>query len=176
MDDKCWTYARRLGHSTQTTRAAARKNSSHNGLDTPGGSVVKKRVWEAESMRLRGFFGSLILLAGFAVIGQAAQIKGVLIDKAFSSQVEVRLVPGPRLEGGMIVAEAHTREDALKPESQKGGYGVFTWDNKFYAFDEAGNRMALEALKASKKLDDLEVEINGEIQGDKIKVTSLKLL
>jgi hypothetical protein len=120
--------------------------------------------------------GRLFLLAGFAALAQAAQIKGVLIDKAFSSQVEVRLVPGPRLEGGMIVAEAHTREDALKPESQKGGYGVFTWENKFYAFDEAGNRMALEALKASKKLDDLEVEINGEIQGDKIKVTSLKLL
>jgi hypothetical protein len=118
----------------------------------------------------------VFLLAGFAALAQAAQIKGVLIDKAFSSQVEVRLVPGPRLEGGMIVAEAHTREDALKPEGQKGGYGVFTWDNKFYAFDEAGNRMALEALKASKKLDDLEVEINGEIQGDKIKVASLKLL
>ena len=126
-------------------------------------------------MRLPGLCGRLVLLVGLATIGLAAQIKGVLIDKAFSSQVEVRLVPGPRLEGGMIVAEAHTREDALKPESQKGGYGVFTWDNKFYPFDEAGNRMALEAIKASKKLDDLEVEVTGEIQGDKIKVTSLKL-
>jgi hypothetical protein len=118
----------------------------------------------------------LILLAGFATVASAAQIKGILLDKAFSSQAEIRLVPGPRLEGGMIVAEAHTREDALKPESQKSGYGVFTSDNKFYAFDEAGSRMALEALKASKKLDDLEVEVTGEIQGDKIKVASLKLL
>ncbi len=126
-------------------------------------------------MFARRLCGSLILLAGFAAVASAAQIKGVLIDKAFSSQAEVRLVPGPRLEGGMIVAEAHTREDALKPDSQKSGYGVFTWDNKFYSFDEAGNRMALEALKASKKLDDLEVEITGEIQGDKIKVASLKL-
>src|ERR1700686_160612 len=98
------------------------------------------------------------LLAGFAVLAPAAQIQGILMDKAFSSQAEIRLVPGPRLEGGMIVAEAHTREDALKPESQKSGYGVFTSDNKFYTFDDAGNRMALEALKASKKLDDLEVE------------------
>lgn len=116
------------------------------------------------------------LLATFAMLAPAAQIQGILLDKAFSSQAEVRLVPGPRLEGGMIVAEAHTREDALKPESQKSGYGVFTTDNKFYAFDEAGNRMALEALKASKKLDDLEVQVTGEIQGDKIKVASLKLL
>lgn len=118
----------------------------------------------------------LILLAGFATIASGAQIKGILLDRAFSSQAEIRLVPGPRLEGGMIVAEAHTREDALKPESQKSGYGVFTSDNKFYSFDEAGSRMALEALKASKKLDDLEVEVTGEIQGDKIKVASLKLL
>jgi hypothetical protein len=119
---------------------------------------------------------SLGMLAGFAMAASGAQIKGVLLDKAFSSKAEIRLAPGPRLEGGMIVAEAHTREDAMKPESQKSGYGVFTSDNKFYAFDEAGNRMALEALKASKKLDDLEVEVSGEIQGDKIKVVSLKLL
>lgn len=116
-----------------------------------------------------------LLLAAAAIAAQAADIKGVLIDKAFSSEVEVRLVPGPRLEGGMIVAEAHTREDALKPASQKSGYGVYTQDNKFYAFDAKGNTLALEALKASKKLDDLEVEVTGEIQGETIKVTSLKL-
>src|ERR1700688_2785182 len=103
-------------------------------------------------MSFQQFYRSVILLAGFAAIAPAAQIKGILMDKAFSSQAEIRLVPGPRLEGGMIVAEAHTREDALKPESQKSGYGVFTSDNKFYSFDDAGNRMALEALKASKKL------------------------
>jgi hypothetical protein len=106
---------------------------------------------------------------------QGAELKGVLIDKAYSSQVEVRLVPGPRLEGGMIVAEAHTREDALKPESQKSGYGIYTQDNKFYAFDAKGNALALEALKTSKKLDDLEVEVTGEIQGDTVKVATLKL-
>jgi hypothetical protein len=116
-----------------------------------------------------------LLLASAAIAAQGANIKGVLIDKAFSSQVEVRLVPGPRLEGGMIVAEAHTREDALKPESQKSGYGVYTQDNKFYAFDAKGNTLALEALKASKKLDDLEVEVTGEIQGDTIKVATLKI-
>ncbi len=121
-------------------------------------------------------YRGLILSACFAAVASAAQIKGILMDKAFSSQAEIRLVPGPRLEGGMIVAEAHTREDALKPENQKSGYGVFTSDNKFYTFDDAGTRMALEALKVSKKLDDLEVEVTGEIQGDKIKVASLKLL
>jgi hypothetical protein len=43
-------------------------------------------------------------------------------------------------------------------------------------FDMAGNQKALEALKASKKEDDLKVEVTGEIRGDIIKVVSLKLL
>jgi hypothetical protein len=62
------------------------------------------------------------------------------------------------------------------PACQKSGYGVLTTDNRFLKFDEAGSRKALEAIKASKKLDDLEVEVTGELQGDTIKVASLKLL
>jgi len=116
------------------------------------------------------------LLAGFAAFAPAAPIKGILIDEMCSSKAEVRIVAGPRLEGGMIVAEAHLRECALMPACQKSGYGMFTYDNKFLKFDEAGNRKALAALRASKKEDDLNVEVTGEIQGDTIKVTSLKLM
>jgi hypothetical protein len=116
------------------------------------------------------------LLASFAGVACAAQVQGILIDQMCSSKAEVRIVSGPRLEGGMIVAEAHTRECALMPACQKSGYGVFTYDNKFLKFDEAGSRKALAALKASKKEDDLKVEVTGEIQGDTIKVASLKLV
>ena len=116
------------------------------------------------------------LLAGAAVMASAAQVHGILIDQMCSAKAEVRLVPGPRLEGGMIVAEAHTRECDLKPACEKSGYGVFTDGNKFLKFDSAGNHKALEALRASKKLDDLTVEVTGEITGDTIKVESLKLL
>ena len=98
------------------------------------------------------------------------------MDAMCSSKAEVRIVSGPRLEGGMIVAEAHTRQCALMPECQKSGYGVFTYDNKFLKFDEAGSRKALAALKASKKEDDLKVEVTGEVQGDTIKVATLKLI
>jgi hypothetical protein len=44
------------------------------------------------------------------------------------------------------------------------------------SFDAAGSQKALAAIKASKKEDDLKVEVTGEIQGDTIKVVSLKLL
>jgi hypothetical protein len=116
------------------------------------------------------------LLAGFATAGSAAEVKGILIDEMCSSKAEVRIVSGPRLEGGMIVAEAHTRQCALMPACEKSGYGVFTYDNKFLKFDPAGSRKALAALKASKKEDDLKVEVTGDIQGDTIKVASLKLV
>ena len=119
---------------------------------------------------------NLCMMACFTVCASAAQVQGVLIDKECSSKAETRIAPGPRLEGGIIVAYTHTRQCSLMPACQKSGYGVFTYDNKFLAFDEAGNRKALDALKASKKEDDLKVEVTGEIQNDTIKVTSLKLL
>jgi hypothetical protein len=95
-----------------------------------------------------------------AAAASAAEIKGILIDQMCSSKAEVRIVSGPRLEGGMIVAEAHTRQCALMPACQKSGYGVFTYDQKFLKFDAAGSRKAL----------------TGDIQGDTIKVASLKLI
>ena len=127
-------------------------------------------------MSFRLFWCVPALFAAFAAVASAAQVQGILIDQMCSSKAEVRIVSGPRLEGGMIVAEAHTRQCALMPACQKSGYGVFTYDNKFLKFDPAGSRKALAALKASKKEDDLKVEVTGEIQGDTIKVASLKLV
>ena len=127
-------------------------------------------------MSFRGCLRVAALLCGCAAAACAADFQGVLIDQMCSSKAEVRIVSGPRLEGGMIVAEAHTRQCALMPACQRSGYGVFTWDNKFLKFDEAGSRKALAALKASKKEDYLKVDVTGELQGDTIKVTSLKLV
>lgn len=115
------------------------------------------------------------LVAGCGLIASETKVQGVLIDKQCSSKAETRIVPGPRLEGGIVVAYTHMRNCALMPECQKSGYGVFTYENKFLAFDEAGNRKALAALKESKKEDDLRVEVTGEVQGDVIKVVSIKL-
>jgi hypothetical protein len=116
------------------------------------------------------------LWAGLAVSAAPTTVQGVLMDRECSAKAEVRVVPGARLEGGILVAYAHTRQCALMPSCQKSGYGVFTYDNKFLTFDAAGSQKALAALKASKKEDDLKVEVTGEIQGDTIKVASLKLL
>lgn len=126
-------------------------------------------------MTLWRSLGIAVLLAGLAGVASAAEVKGILMDKDCSGKADVRVL-STGIEGGMIVAEAHTRECDLMPKCEKSGYGVFTYDNKFLAFDPAGSRKALAALKASKKLDDLEVVVTGEIKGDTIKVESLKLL
>jgi hypothetical protein len=124
-------------------------------------------------LRTLWIVGLLPACAGFAA--ESAPIKGILMDKQCSAKAEERVLP-TGIVGGMVVAEAHTRECALMPACQKSGYGVFTWDQKFLSFDAAGNREAAAALKTSKKLVNLEVEVTGDLQGDTIKVHSLKLL
>jgi hypothetical protein len=123
----------------------------------------------------------LLIVAGlpgtFAMAAHAEEIKGILIDEKCSGKADLRISGATGLlEGGRIVAEAHTRECLLMPECVKSGYGVYTSDNKFLKFDEAGNRKALAAIKASTKLDDFEVEVTGEVKGDTIRVASLKVL
>jgi hypothetical protein len=71
-------------------------------------------------------------------------------------------------------ADSHTRECALA--CQKSGFGIVTADKKFLKFDDAGNAKVLAALKGSTKADHLRVNVNGDVEGDTIKVSSVKLL
>jgi hypothetical protein len=107
----------------------------------------------------------------------AAEIKGILMDQKCAPTAQLRIVPPPKMmEGGRVVAEAHTRECLLMPECVKSGYVVYTSDDKFLSLDAEGNRKAEEAIKASKKLDDFEVVVTGEVKGDTIKVQNVKIL
>ena len=69
--------------------------------------------------------------------------------------------------------DAHTTKCALG--CAKGGYGIFAADGTWLKFDEAGNKLAVEALTATKKTDHLRATVSGERQGDTIKVASLTL-
>jgi len=71
-------------------------------------------------------------------------------------------------------ADAHTRACALACE--KSGFGILTADGQFLKFDADGNAKIAEALKASKKTDHLRVNVNGDVQGDTLKVASIQLL
>jgi hypothetical protein len=128
-------------------------------------------------IRLSRFLWAAGCLCGFALVAQAADIKGVLMDEMCSGKADLRISGATStLVGGRIVAEAHTKECLLMPACEKSGYGVYTDDNKFLKFDAAGNRKALAAIKASAKLDDFEVEVTGDVKDDTIKVATLKIL
>jgi len=70
--------------------------------------------------------------------------------------------------------DSHTRECALK--CQASGYGIITKDHQFLKFDTAGNSKIAEALKASDKKDHLRVDVTGDVKGDTLAVSSVKLL
>ena len=70
--------------------------------------------------------------------------------------------------------DSHTRACALKCAAS--GFGIVTKDNQFLKFDAEGNKTITEALNASDKKDHLRVDVSGDVQGDTLKVTSVKLL
>jgi hypothetical protein len=71
------------------------------------------------------------------------------------------------------------RENAffpLAPTRAKSGFGIVTKDQQFLKFDAAGNAKIADVLKASSKKDHLRVNVDGDVQGDKLTVTSIQLL
>jgi hypothetical protein len=70
--------------------------------------------------------------------------------------------------------DSHTRACALKCAAS--GFGIVTKDKQFLKFDAQGNAKIADALKASDKKDHLRVDVSGDVQGDTLKVTSIKLL
>jgi hypothetical protein len=128
-------------------------------------------------------FGAIVLtglaMESSGATSASAAIQGVLIDQHCSAQAETRMVPdpSPHLEGGILWAYTHTKSCLLAPACRRSGYGVFTNEtNKFLLFDRAGDQKALALIQASKKDDNMRVEVTGQIEDGKIKVTSLKLL
>jgi len=70
--------------------------------------------------------------------------------------------------------DSHARACALRCAAS--GFGIITSDHKFLKFDAAGNQEIIAQLKASTEKNHLRVNVSGEIQGDTLKVKSVKLL
>jgi hypothetical protein len=127
-------------------------------------------------VRNSAFFMVSVWFVSAAAKTSETKVQGVLFDKMCSYKAETRIVPGPRLAGGITTIYPHTRQCALMPECQKSGYGVFTYDQKFLPFDEAANQKALAYFKQAKREDDFRVEVAGQIQGEVLKVATIKPL
>jgi len=102
---------------------------------------------------------------------------GLYAMPAFATVASYENVPVVDVNCSKKVAadpDSHTRDCALKCAAS--GFGIVTKDQQFLKFDAAGNAKIVEALKASDKKDHLRVDVKGDVQGDTLKVTSIKLL
>jgi hypothetical protein len=70
-------------------------------------------------------------------------------------------------------AAKHTKECALEETCKASGYGIVT-GGKFYRFDDAGNKKAADYLNAIKKEDSIKVEVAGIMDGNIMRVESIK--
>ncbi len=108
------------------------------------------------------------LIAAVGCLAYAAEVQGILLDRMCSGKIVAAK--------DQKAAQAHTRDCSLMTDCVKAGYGVFTADGKFITLDAAGNEKAVQALKASKKKDDIRVQVTGEQTGETMKVAAIKLL
>ncbi|GAC1652990.1 MAG: hypothetical protein NVS9B15_13590 [Acidobacteriaceae bacterium] len=70
--------------------------------------------------------------------------------------------------------DAHTRSCAMGCKDS--GFGIVTADGKFIKFDKAGDEKFMSVLKDTKKNDHLRANVSGKVEGNTIKVASVKLL
>jgi hypothetical protein len=108
----------------------------------------------------------IFVACALPALPETKTISGYLVDKACSQELAAK---------GQKALAGHDRMCALMEPCAKSGFGVVTGDGKFIAFDAAGNKKALAAIKASKKEQDYRVTVTGDQQGDIIKVAALKL-
>jgi len=110
--------------------------------------------------------GMILLLAGIALAreGKSVKLTGYIIDNACSARASS--------ENGAEKVKSHTVKCAMMPNCAKSGYAVFA-DNKLYKLDEAGNQKAAEILKNTKAEKGVQVSVEGTLDGDTLKVTSL---
>jgi hypothetical protein len=111
--------------------------------------------------------GMVLVLAGVALAANSARgvkLTGYLIDNACSSRANS--------EGGAEKVKNHTVKCALMPNCEKSGYALFA-DGKLYKLDDAGNKKAVEIYKSTKAERGLQVSVEGDVEGDSLKVKSM---
>ncbi|HKA21245.1 MAG TPA: hypothetical protein VKN18_23405 [Blastocatellia bacterium] len=109
----------------------------------------------------------VLLLAGAAFAAKevkSVKLTGYLIDNACSARANS--------DGGAEKVKAHTVKCAMMPNCEKSGYALYA-DGKLYKLDEAGNKKAVELYKATKVERGLQVSVEGEVDGDSLKVKSM---
>lgn len=97
---------------------------------------------------------------------QATVLHGYVVDAMCAKGI------ARKPETMMKKAASHTRSCALDEDCAASGFGVFS-EGKWYKFDEAGDKQALELVKNSKKAKGLSVVVSGTQRGEVFAVASI---
>jgi hypothetical protein len=112
--------------------------------------------------------GLVLLLAGVALAreGKSVKLTGYIIDNACAAG---------RATGDNAADKVknHTVKCAMMPNCAKSGYALFA-ENKLYKLDEEGSKKAADILKNTKVERGLQVEVEGTVEGDTLKIASIK--
>jgi hypothetical protein len=116
---------------------------------------------------------AVLCLAGPpAAQAKGGEFKGILADVACWTA-------GTAGDGTDMKAnpEKHTVACLKMPGCEASGYGVIMKNaegqNEFLKFDAAGNKMAIDLLKKTKKTDNMTVKVMGVKEQDMLKVESI---
>jgi hypothetical protein len=105
---------------------------------------------------LKGLPGNSCSLVGYLVDRNCA--KGMVMDDVIKSDAK---------------AAKHTKDCCLDDACKVNGFGIMT-GGKFFKFDDAGDKKAVDYLNATKKEDNIKVEVVGRLDGNTLKVKSMK--
>ncbi|HEV7903088.1 MAG TPA: hypothetical protein VGO96_04535 [Pyrinomonadaceae bacterium] len=97
--------------------------------------------------------------------GKSVKLTGYLMDNMCASS-------HGEDEGLVETAKGHPVACALMPDCSKGGFALVV-DKKVYKLDEAGNKLALDVLKATKTKKGLQVEVEGTLDGSTLRATKV---
>jgi hypothetical protein len=116
---------------------------------------------------MRTTLPAFCLLFSMACLVHGAEVQGLVIDRNCGEDI---------VKHGRQIIVKQRRDCSLRKRYVRDGYGIVTDDQKFYRFDDAGNKKALQLLKNIPDKDNLKVIVSGDIDGDIIKVDRMSLL
>lgn len=100
--------------------------------------------------------------------GNAHSVIGYLVDRNCAKGMVMDDVKKSDAKAAM-----HTKDCSLDDACKVNGFGIIT-GGKFYKFDDAGDKKAVDYLNTTKKEDNIKVEVVGRIDGNTLTVESIK--
>lgn len=108
---------------------------------------------------------AVVALAAVFALAQGekktVKVSGYIIDNMCSE-----------MHGSEAEAKNHPNACALMEACEKSGFAVVSGDTK-YKLDDAGNKLAAEALKGAKQKKGLKVDVEGTLEGDTLHADKL---